>query len=328
MDDRADRNPSEAKLRDGDGFGEKAFSRYVSFARKAFTACALAPPPPPGPGRRAGDTPESFARFAGDPPGVLDAEVRADDRAEKNAGLSCFGGLAWNAAARSEKATKAPASSPRNPPNASAVSRATIFDQTFPSLCRNRAAFAAFAPPARAARKIHVTRARAAAATSGPTVAASCASRISRRSAAETVCVCVSGVICLFSSFALTDKPCDETVLPKTTCPALIVSRYLRSRRRIGRISCTNARHPAWHVASLRIADAPSFTCVSSRAFLRRAISPRYRRNRNDNRWCFARRVCNWAKTASAAFSRHRATLRLARFADAKTITSSSTLVR
>jgi hypothetical protein len=96
MDDRADRNPSEAKLRDGDGFGEKAFSRYVSFARKAFTACALAPPPPPGPGRRAGDTPESFARFAGDPPGVLDAEVRADDRAEKNAGLSCFGGLAWN----------------------------------------------------------------------------------------------------------------------------------------------------------------------------------------------------------------------------------------
>lgn len=214
MDDRAERKPSEA--RDGDGSGEKKTDSARVVGEDAFELSAwfprrenkrIAPPPPPGPGRRAGGALGVAARspLAGDPPGVVDAEAFETVVCETNDGTndrSSFrrGGFpvrtgfpaadVRSSVRSSEEApfpTRASENPNGNPKYTSAVSRATASDHTFPSLLRVCSASASFARHlARIERRSAETRARAAAATSGPTVAASRASRVSRRSAAST----------------------------------------------------------------------------------------------------------------------------------------------
>jgi hypothetical protein len=205
MDDRAERKPSEA--RDGDGSGEKKTDSELSawFPLRRENKRIAPPPPPPGPGRRAGGALGVAARspLAGDPPGVVDAEAFETVVCETNDGTNDrssfrrggFPGTGFPAAGvrsgvcSSEEApfpTRA-SENPGNPKNTSAVSRATASDHTFPSLLRVCSASASFARHlARIEHRSVLTRARAAAATSGPTVAASRASRVSRRSAAST----------------------------------------------------------------------------------------------------------------------------------------------
>lgn len=204
MDDRAERKPSEA--RDGDGSGEKKTDSELPawFPRRENKRIAPPPPPPPGSGRRAGGALGVAARspLAGDPPGVVDAEAFETARlvCETNDGTdrsSRRGGFPGTEAEtpegsffreRREEAPFPTGGDPEKPgnPNTSAVSRATASDHTFPSLLRVCSASASFARHlARIERRSAETRARAAAATSGPTVAASRASRVSRRNAAS-----------------------------------------------------------------------------------------------------------------------------------------------